>query len=115
MQRISLHSRIYIAAVVVIVAAQLLNGLVHWKSSKPVELAALLIMTLIASRLKVKLPGINGTMSVNVPFLLIVSVRLSVSESLAIAALASLVQSIPAAKGRMNLTQGLFHSAAITN
>ena len=115
MQKISLNSRIYIAAVVMIGAAQLVNGLVHWKSSKPVELLALLIMTLMASRLKVKLPGINGTMSVNVPFLLIVAVRLSVSESLAIAALASLVQSIPAAKGRMNFTQAIFNSAAITN
>src|SRR5262249_8153899 len=115
MQRISLNSRIYIVAVVVIGAAQLVNGLVHWKSSKPVELLALLIMTLIASRLKVKLPGINGTMSVNVPFLLIVAVRLSVSESLAIAALASLVQSIPAARGRTNFIQALFNFAAITN
>src|SRR5215467_1614968 len=83
MQKISLNSRIYIAAVVVIGAAQLVNGLVHWKSGKPVELLALLFMTMIASRLKVKLPGINGSMSVNVPFLLIVAVRLSPGESLA--------------------------------
>src|SRR5215467_3502321 len=104
MQKISLNSRMYIAAVVVIGAAQLVNGLVHWKSAKPLELLALLFMTMIASRLKVKLPGINGSMSVNVPFLLIVAVRLSPGESLAIAALASLVQSIPAAKGRINFT-----------
>jgi MASE9 protein len=115
MQRISLNSKIYIAAVAVIGAAQLVNGLVHWKSSKPVELLALLIMTLIASRLKVKLPGINGTMSVNVPFLLIVAVRLNASEALVIAALASLAQSIPAAKGRIIFVQALFNSAAITN
>src|SRR5262245_7827186 len=115
MQKVSLNSRIYKVAVVVIGAAQLVNGLVHWKSGKPVELLVFLVMTLIASRLKVKRSGINGTMSVNVFFLLIVAVRLNASESLAIAALASLVQSIPAAKGRINFTQALFNSAAITN
>jgi hypothetical protein len=80
-----------------------------------VELLVLLTMTVIASRLRVKLPGINGTMSVNVPFLLIVAVRLSAGESLAIAALASLVQSIPAVKSRATLVQALFNSATITN
>jgi hypothetical protein len=115
MQKLSLISRIFIAAVVVTGAAVLVNSLVHWKSSKPVELLALLMMTLIASRLKVKLPGINGTMSVNVPFLLIVAVRLSGGESLVVAALASLVQSIPAVKNRTTLVQALFNSATITN
>jgi hypothetical protein len=115
MQKLSLISKIFIAAIVVTGATVLVNSLVHWKSSKPVELLALLMMTLIASRLKVKLPGINGTMSVNVPFLLIVAVRLSGGESLMIAALASLVQSIPAVKNRTTLVRALFNSATITN
>src|SRR4029077_3889271 len=72
-------------------------------------------MTLVASRLKVKLPGISGIMSVNLPFLLIVAVRLSSGESLLIAALASLVQSIPAVKSRTSFIQALFNSATITN
>jgi hypothetical protein len=114
MQKLSLISKIFIAAVVATGAAVLVNGLVHWKSSKPVELIALLIMTVIASRLKVKLPGINGSMSVNVPFLLIVAVRLSPGESLAIAALASLLQSISTVK-RTVFVQALFSSATITN
>jgi len=93
MQKLSLISKIFIGSIVMTGAVVLVNSLVHWKSSQPVELFVLLTMTLIASRLKVKLPGINGTMSVNVPFLLIVAVRLNAGESLAIAALASLVQS----------------------
>ncbi len=115
MQKLSLISKLFIASIVTIGAVALVNSLVHWKSSQPVELFALLTMTVIASRLKVKLPGINGTMSVNVPFLLIVAVRLSAGESLAIAALASLVQSIPAVKSRSTLVQALFNSATITN
>jgi MASE9 len=115
MQKLSSISKIFIAAVVMTGAAVLGNGLLHWQSSKLAELLALLVMTLIASRLKVKLPGISGTMSVNVPFLLIVAVRLSVGESLLIAALASLVQSIPAVKSGTTLVQALFNSATITN
>jgi hypothetical protein len=116
MQKVSLIAKIFIAVVVMIGAAVLVNGLLHWKSGQPIEVFALLIMTLIASRLKVKLPGINGTMSVNVPYLLIVAVRLSAGEALAIAALASLLQSIPALlKIRATFIQALFSSAAITN
>ena len=115
MQKLSLITKFFIAGMVTTGAVLLVDSLVYWKSSRPVELFVLLTMTVIASRLKVKLPGINGTMSVNVPFLLIVAVRLSAGESLAIAALASLVQSIPAVKSRSTLVQALFNSATITN
>jgi hypothetical protein len=115
MQKFSLITKIFIGAVFVTGAAVLVNGLLHWETSRPIELAALLVMTLIASRLKVRLPGINGTMSVNVPYLLIVAVRLSPGEALAIAALASLLQSIPALKRPATFVQALFSSAAITN
>ena len=115
MQKLSPISKIFIAAVVLTGAVALGNGLLHWQSSRPAELLALLVITLIASRFKVKLPGISGTMSVNVPFLLIAAVRLSAGESLLIAVLASLVQSIPAVKSRITLVQALFNSATITN
>jgi hypothetical protein len=115
MQKFSLITKMFIAAVVVTGAAVLVNGLLHWETSRPIEMAALLVMTLIASRLKVRLPGINGSMSVNVPYLLIVAVRLSPGEALAIAALASLIQSIPAVKTPATVVQALFSSAAITN
>ena len=115
MQKFSLITKIFIAAVVVTGVAVLVNGLLHWKTSRPIELTALLVMTLVASRLKVRLPGINGTMSVNVPYLLIVAVRLNAGEALLVAALASLVQSIPALKNRATFVQAFFSSAAITN
>ena len=115
MQKFSLITKIFIAAVVVTGVAVLVNGLLHWKTNRPIELAALLVMTLVASRLKVRLPGINGTMSVNVPYLLIVAVRLNAGEALLVAALASLIQSIPALKNRATFVQAFFSSAAITN
>jgi len=115
MQKYSLSTKIFIAAVIVTSIAGLVNGLRHWETSRPIELGALLVMTLAASRLKVKLPGINGSMSVNVRYLLIVAVRLNAGEALLIAALAGLIQSIAALKNPATFVQALFSSAAITN
>lgn len=115
MRKLSLISKIYIAAVIALGAAELVKGLIHWKASRPFEFLALLVMTLIASRLRVKLPGISGIMSVNLPFLLIVAVQLGSSEALVIAALAGLVQSMPGAQRRTALLQAVFSSSTITN
>lgn len=115
MRKLSLISKIYISTIAAAGLAVLVSGLLHWQSRSPRELLALLAMTLVATRLKVKLPGTNGTMSVNLPFLLIVAVRLSSSEALLVAALAGLVQSLPSAQRRTGLLQGIFNSAIITS
>lgn len=115
MQKLSLISKMYITAIVMTGFALLGNRLMHWHWGKPAEFLALLLMTLAASRLRVKLPRINGVMSVNLPFLLIVTIRLADNGALLIAALAGLVQSIPTAKKRTTLVQVLFNVATITN
>ena len=46
---------------------------------------AILAIALPASRLKLKLPGLNGNMSVNLPFILLAAVTLSAFEALALA------------------------------
>jgi len=115
MRNLSSISKAFIAAVILMGAAVLVNGLLHWSSARPLELVALLAMTLIASRFRVSLPRIHGTMSVNLPFLLIAAVMLSSGESLIIAAMASLFQSIPNAKRNTTLVHSFFNSGTITN
>lgn len=58
---------------------------------------ALTVLALAAatSRMKVRLPGINGNMSVNLPFLLTAIVNLSAVEALTISLLATVVQCWP--------------------
>ena len=46
---------------------------------------ALLALAAATSRMKVKLPGIDGNMSVNLPFLLVAVVNLSAMEAILIA------------------------------
>jgi hypothetical protein len=53
---------------------------------------AVLVMAAATSRMKVKLPGINGNMSVNLPFLLTAVVNLSAAEAVAITCVSTAVQ-----------------------
>jgi hypothetical protein len=72
---------------------------------------ALAVLTLSAatSRMKVKLPGINGNMSVNLPFLLLAVVNLSAAEAVAIACVSTVVQCWPKRDGRFKPAQMLFN------
>jgi hypothetical protein len=63
----------------------------------------------VTSRMKVKFPGINGTMSVNMPFLLIAVVNLSAQEAVAIACVSTLVQCWPKPDGKFKPVQMLFN------
>jgi len=69
------------------------------------------VMALAAatSRMKVKLPGINGNMSVNLPFLLVAVVSLSALEAVSIAALSTVVQCWPKADAKFKPEQMVFN------
>jgi len=71
--------------------------------------AAILALAAATSRMKVKLPGINGNMSVNLPFLLTAVVNLSAAEALAIAGLSTVVQCWPRKNGKFRPQQMAFN------
>jgi diguanylate cyclase (GGDEF)-like protein/putative nucleotidyltransferase with HDIG domain len=64
----------------------------HWQSSNPIKFSCYLLVALLTSSLKIKLPGINGTMSVNFLFILLGVLELSFAETLCIGFAAVLVQ-----------------------
>src|SRR5450432_838897 len=61
---------------------------------------AVVAMATATSRMKVKLPGINGNMSVNLPFLLTAVVNLSAAEAVAITFISTVVQCWPQKNGK---------------
>jgi hypothetical protein len=85
-------------------------ALLHSRITNPMEAVALLVVTLVASRLKVKLPGLTGSMSVNLPFILLAAARLSMVEAVGIGCLAGLVQSYPSKNG-FQTSKILFNTA----
>jgi hypothetical protein len=73
------------------------------------EFLGLVIAGAVSSRLKVKLPGLNGNMSVNLPFIFIAITQLSVGEALLVALVSVFIQSIPQASHKSVPVQVLFN------
>src|SRR6202047_3530178 len=70
---------------------------------------AVLALAAATSRLKVKLPGINGNMSVNLPFLLTAVVNLSAAEAVVVACVSTAVQCWPKKNAKLNPQQMAFN------
>src|ERR1700724_3752095 len=67
-------------------------GALHPSSRNIAQFICYLLIAILAARLKVRLPGITGTMSVNFLFILLGILELGFSEALALATAAILVQ-----------------------
>ena len=111
----SRQARIYIACVIALGTAALWHGLSSWQPHQPTRLLAYLVVALIAACLKVRLPGITGTMSVLFIVLLAGIVELGVSETLLIACFAILMQCFWHAKVRPMPVQLAFSVANISS
>ena len=70
---------------------------------------AVLALAAATSRMKVKLPGINGNMSVNLPFLLTAAVNLSAAEAVVITCISTAVQCWPRKNAKFNPQQMAFN------
>jgi hypothetical protein len=70
----------------------LLWGALHFTSQHPSNFICILAVALLASRLKVHLPVITGTMSVNFLFIFLGIVKLSLPETLFVGCSATLMQ-----------------------
>lgn len=84
--------RFFIAVVVLCGMSVLAYSILHGRSENPLKFFCYLVIALAASRLKVNLPGITGTMSVNFLFLLLGVLELSLSEAMALGCAAVVVQ-----------------------
>ncbi|MFZ0137000.1 MAG: hypothetical protein WAK89_08085 [Candidatus Sulfotelmatobacter sp.] len=72
---------------------------------------AVLTLAAATSRMKIKLPGIDGNMSVNLPFLLMAVVNLSAIEAVFIACLSTVVQCWPKSGSKFRPEQMLFNTS----
>src|SRR5713226_9385256 len=93
-----------LAAIASTVYASLANHTLH-------TFYALAVLALAAatSRMKIKLPGIDGNLSVNLPFLLMAVVNLSAVEAVLIASISKVVQCRPKETGKFKQEQMKFN------
>jgi putative nucleotidyltransferase with HDIG domain len=85
-------ARVYIAGMALAAAGTLIYAFSHWQSIDPVKFACYLAAGLLTSSLKVSLPGIEGTMSMNFLLTLLCILELSLPETLVIGLLKTLAQ-----------------------
>jgi hypothetical protein len=105
-------AKVYIALILVSGAALLLVAAGSWSPASLWQYLALLCFTAAASTLKIRIPGVESTVSPNFLFLLLAMLSCSFSEVIAITLTAALVQSIWGAK-RLRLIQVAFSAAAL--
>src|SRR5215467_7513332 len=106
----SLKARAFITLVVVLGLCVLGMAIANADAITPARFAAFLIVACLAARLKVKLPGVTGSMSVNLPFILVAAAEMSLVEALIVGCCSNLVQCLPRKGGKkFNPVQAAFN------
>jgi len=106
---LSIQTKAFVGITALVGAVVLGFSLSHWQSQDPTRFVCYLVVAILASGLKVQLPGIDGTMSVNFLFILLGVLELSLPETLVIGCTASLAQSVWQLRGRLDPVKVLFN------
>jgi diguanylate cyclase (GGDEF)-like protein/putative nucleotidyltransferase with HDIG domain len=88
----SLPAKLFIALMIIAGTGTLVYGGIHQSSRNIAEFICYLGIAILASRLKVNLPGITGTLSVNFLFILIGVLELSFTETMILGAISMVAQ-----------------------
>jgi hypothetical protein len=93
-QKLNWSATLFISAQVVVGLPLLPYALLHWHPQSELRFICFFVVALAASVFKVRLPGIEATMSANFLFILVGILDLSHPETLLMGCLGGLVQSI---------------------
>src|SRR5215467_7446801 len=107
------NAKAYITMVIVSGMALLLLAAGSWSSTNMRQFAIYLALAAFASALKVRIPGMESTISPNFVFLLLGMVALPFSQVAVISLAAALVQSLWFAAKRPRLVQVAFSAAGL--
>jgi len=113
MEDLSLRTKAFVGLTALSGTAVLVYCLWHWQSADLTRFFCYLAVALLASVLKVQLPGIDGTMSVNFLFILMGVMELSLAETLVIGCAATLLQSIWHLGKRLDPVKVIFNVAGM--
>ncbi len=110
----SIGARAFIAAMAASACVCFVAALFHWQSNDPVKFTCYLIAALLASSLKVVLPGVESTLSVNFLFTLMGILELGLPETLVIGLANTLGQSYWRPARQVKPVQLLFNLSQVT-
>jgi putative nucleotidyltransferase with HDIG domain len=110
----SIGARVFIAGMALAGAMCYVLAFSHWQSNDPLRFICYLIAALLASSLKVTLPGLDATLSVNFLFTLLGILELGMPETLLIVLASTVGQAYLRRKHRVKLVQFLFNWSQLT-
>jgi hypothetical protein len=109
----SFSARMFVALIVISGLLVLGDAVINAKSMPTARFALFLLVACVAARLRIKLPGVTGTMSVNLPFILVAAAEMNTAEALAVGFISTFFQCL--AKGKkFNVAQVAFNCSTIT-
>ncbi len=88
----SIRARLFIGATAALGVWALVHALWHWQTVDLTRFVCYLLIAVLASGLKIQLPGIDGNMSVNFLFILLGVLELNLPETLVLGCAATLAQ-----------------------
>jgi hypothetical protein len=109
----SFSARMFVALIVISGLLVLGDAVLNAKSMPTVKFLAFLLVACVAARLRIKLPGVTGTMSVNLPFILVAAAEMKPAEALAIGFISTFFQCLAADK-KFKVMQVAFNCSTIT-
>ena len=109
-----ISARLFISAMALAGSCCFALAFSHWHSSDPLKFVCYLIAALLASSLKVTLPGIEGTLSVNFLFTLLGILELSLPETLLIGLASTLAQFYWRPARQLKPVQLIFNVSQVT-
>ncbi len=109
----SLSARIFVALIIVSGFLLLGEAIANTHSLPSARFMVLLALATVTARLRVKLPGLTGVMSVNLPFVLLAVAVTGTAEALMVAFISTFAQCLPRAKQKFNVVQIAFNCCAL--
>jgi hypothetical protein len=114
MKNKSLPATMFISLMAMAAMTVIVSGALSIHPLHQFQFASLTLLGVLTSRLKVRLPGLTGNMSMNLPFVLLAIVQLGLFEAAAIAFASTLIQSLPKRGLQLRPTQLLFDVSTMT-
>jgi len=110
----SIGARVFIAGLALAACACFGFASFHWHSADPLKFVCYLLAAVLASSLKVSLPGIEGTLSVNFLFTLLGILELSLPETLLLGLASTLGQFYWRPARQLKVVQLVFNLSQVT-
>jgi len=110
---VNLKAKIYIATIISGGLVCVAYAIAGWRCTEPLHYICLLGLAMLASGLKVVLPGILGTLSFSYVFVLLSIIDFSYPETVLVACMATAAQSLYHTRNRIRVLQLLFNLASM--